>query len=146
MSSSQSFSSLPISNLSYRFSREQQIDAESRWRRSEVPQIECHQRVRTAIDSRFQHHFVAWVAKLRPPKEVRFNGLGDGDYRVYKDAHLSGRKPGRQLMLGLATDGFILECEGDGQQQCCLALPRSPQDGGRRAAGAAHPSDNGVRV
>jgi hypothetical protein len=137
---------LLVSNSRYRFSREQQVDAKSRRRRSEVPQIERHQRVSAAIDSRFQHHFVARVAQLRPPKEMCINGLRHGDYRGYKDIHLSNRKPRRQLMLGLGTDGFIFERQSDSEQERCLALPRCPQDGGRRAAGAAHPGYNGVRV
>src|SRR5580693_1817254 len=76
---------LLLSNFQYRFSRQQQVDAKARRRRPEVSQIERHQRVRAAIDSRFQHHFVARVAKLRPPQEVCLNRLGHGDYRGYKD-------------------------------------------------------------
>src|ERR1700678_834806 len=125
---------LLISNSPYRFPREQQVHAKSRWRRSEIPQIERHQRVHAAVYSRFKHQFVARVAKLRPPEEMCLNRLRQGVYRVYKDIHLSTRKPRRQLMLGLGTDGFIFERQSDAEQQRCLALPRCPQNGGRRAS------------
>jgi hypothetical protein len=46
----------------------------------------------------------------------------------------------------LATNGFIFHCQSDADQKRCLALPRGAQDGGRRATGAAHPGDNGIRI
>ena len=58
-----------------------------RGRRAEIRHVKRYQGVGTPVDSRFKHHFIGWVAKLRTPGKVRLNRMGQRDQGVQKDFH-----------------------------------------------------------
>src|SRR5262245_58346451 len=52
--------------------RDHYFDSETFGNGSEIPHVECNQRIGLPINGCFQHHFITWIPQLWPPQEMRF--------------------------------------------------------------------------
>jgi hypothetical protein len=72
-----------------------------------MPYVKRHQGVGSAVDSRFQHHFIARITKLGPPEKMCRHWLGQCHDRRKKDLNLTIRQPCGLTVLRPATDSFV---------------------------------------
>jgi len=92
---------LPNSPKSFR--RQQQFNSETLRDRAEISQIECNDRVGVSVDRRFENQFITWVTQLRPPYEVRLDGVGHRDNGIDENSDLIEIESRCKPMLGEAA-------------------------------------------
>ena len=80
-----------------------------------IPHVECDKGICAAVDRRLQHHLVAGIPELRPPKKMRLDGMSHRDHRRHKHIHLSLTQPGREAVLCLLANSFVLQSQGNTQ-------------------------------
>ena len=76
------------------------VDTELRRHHAEISQVERHNRHSPPIDRRFEHKFVSRIAQLRPPNEMRLDGLDHRKYGIDEDGDIVEAEAGGQAVLG----------------------------------------------
>jgi len=98
------------------------------------------------VDRSFENQFIAWIAQLWPPYEVRLYRVGHRDNGIDENPDLIEIESRFKPMLGEAARRLVFEREGNVRDQCNPESARRHQKRSGRPSRASHRRDDDIGI